>query len=177
MPWYVNAFLKLVNPFIDPVTKANIKPNEPLPDHVPVSQLMTVSGGEVDFKYDHSIYWPALEKITTERRQQRKERWEKGGKMIGESEIYLWGGEEGSLSESKPEVVENGNTEAVENTEGEATVTGQTIKVEETNGTVKRDDVALANDVAKLDVNGDAKPDVNGDEKAKTQGTTVPTAA
>jgi hypothetical protein len=98
VPWYVNAFLKLVNPFIDPVTKSKIKPNEPLPNHVPTSQLMKVSGGEVDFKYDHSIYWPALEKITTERRQQRKERWEKAGKIVGESEIYLWGGDEPSLA-------------------------------------------------------------------------------
>jgi hypothetical protein len=97
VPWYVNAFLKLVNPFIDPVTKSKIKPNEPLPNHVPTSQLMKASGGEVDFKYDHSVYWPALEKITTERRQQRKERWEKAGKIIGESEIYLWGGDEPSL--------------------------------------------------------------------------------
>jgi hypothetical protein len=98
VPWYVNAFLKLVNPFIDPVTKSKIKPNEPLPNHVPASQLMKVSGGEVDFKYDHSVYWPALEKLTTERRQQRKERWEKAGKIIGESEIYLWGGDEPSLA-------------------------------------------------------------------------------
>jgi X-X-X-Leu-X-X-Gly heptad repeat protein len=59
---------------------------------------MKVSGGEVDFKYDHSVYWPALEKLTTERRQQRKERWEKAGKIIGESEIYLWGGDEPSLA-------------------------------------------------------------------------------
>ncbi|CAE7023452.1 hypothetical protein CFE70_003296 [Pyrenophora teres f. teres 0-1] len=101
LPWYVKTFLKLVNPFIDPITKSKIKSNEPLPDHVPASQLMKVSDGEVDFKYDHSIYWPALEKITTERRRYRKERWEKGGKMIGESEIYLWGGDEPSLGAGK----------------------------------------------------------------------------
>ncbi|RMZ71287.1 CRAL TRIO domain [Pyrenophora seminiperda CCB06] len=101
VPWYIKTFLKLVNPFIDPVTKSKIKPNEPLPDHVPVSQLMKVSDGEVDFKYDHSVYWPALEKITTERRRQRKERWEKGGKIVGESEIYLWGGGEPSLGAGK----------------------------------------------------------------------------
>ena len=82
VPWYIKTFLKLVNPFIDPVTKSKIKSNEPLPDHVPASQLMKVSDGEVDFKYDHSVYWPALDKITTERRRQRKERWEKGGKII-----------------------------------------------------------------------------------------------
>jgi hypothetical protein len=97
VPWYVTAFLKLINPFIDPVTKSKIKYNEPLTDHVPATQLMAASGGKVDFKYDHSIYWPALENLTEIRRQQRRERWQKGGKLIGESEIYLWGGEEGSV--------------------------------------------------------------------------------
>jgi hypothetical protein len=122
VPWYVNAFLKLVNPFIDPVTKSKIKPNEPLPNHVPKSQLMKVSGGEVDFKYDHSVYWPALEKITTERRQQRKERWEKAGKIIGESEIYLWGGDEPSLASGKTEEV--AETTASTNANGAELVDG-----------------------------------------------------
>lgn len=131
MPWYVNAFLKLVNPFIDPVTKTKIKPNEPLPNHVPVSQLMTVSGGEVDFKYDHSIYWPALDKLTSEKRQQRIERWEKGGKLIGESEIYLWGGDEGSLGEKTEALPAN----------GEATI-----------GEKVGDQAELADGVAKLEV-------------------------
>lgn len=62
----------------------------------------------MDFKYDHSIYWPALDKLTAERRQERKARWEKAGKLIGESEIYLWGGEEGSVSAGvKPETAVN----------------------------------------------------------------------
>jgi hypothetical protein len=125
VPWYINAFLKLVNPFIDPVTKTKIKPNEPLPNHVPISQLMKVSGGEVDFKYDHSIYWPALERITTERRQQRKERWEKGGKIIGESEIYLWGGEEPSLgSETKDETAASAGVKATTTDDGFELVDG-----------------------------------------------------
>ncbi|KAF2126367.1 CRAL/TRIO domain-containing protein [Dothidotthia symphoricarpi CBS 119687] len=97
LPWYVTTFLKLIYPFVDPVTKSKIKTNEPLINHVPTSQLMKVSGGEVDFKYDHSIYWPALDKLATERRQQRKERWQKAGKLIGESEIYLWGGDAASV--------------------------------------------------------------------------------
>lgn len=120
LPWYVNAFLKLINPFIDPVTKTKIKPNEPLPNHVPTSQLMKVSGGEVDFKYDHSVYWPALEKMTEERRQQRKERWEKAGKLIGESEIYLWGGEEGSVGSSEQVPLNDGQAEMVNKVDADA---------------------------------------------------------
>lgn len=97
LPWYVSMFLKAINPFIDPITKEKIKYNEPLTDHVPAAQLMQASGGDIDFKYDHDVYWPALEKLAAERRAKRVERWEKAGKLIGESEIYLWGGEEGSI--------------------------------------------------------------------------------
>lgn len=97
LPWYVSLFLKAINPFIDPVTKEKIKYNEPLTDHVPAAQLMKASGGDIDFKYDHDVYWPALEKMAAERRAKRVERWEKAGKLIGESEIYLWGGDEGSV--------------------------------------------------------------------------------
>jgi hypothetical protein len=111
VPWYVTAFLKLIGPFIDPVTSTKIKRNEPLVNHVPAAQLMKASGGDVDFKYDHGVYWPALDKLTTERRQQRHQRWEKAGKQIGESEIYLWGGEEGSVA---------GNTEV--NVNGDAKI-------------------------------------------------------
>lgn len=103
MPWYITTFLKLIYPFVDPVTKSKIKTNEPLPDHIPKPQLMKASGGEVDFKYDHAQYWPALEKLTNERRQQRKARWEKAGKLIGESEVYLWGGEEPSVGAGAPQ--------------------------------------------------------------------------
>lgn len=58
---------------------------------------MKNAGGEVDFEYDHSVYWPALAKLAEERRAARTERWEKAGKLVGESEIYLWGGEEPSV--------------------------------------------------------------------------------
>ena len=129
MPWYVTAFLKLVNPFIDPVTKSKIKSNEPLPEHVPTSQLMKASGGEVDFKYDHSVYWPALEKLTTERRQQRIERWEKGGKLIGESEIYLWGGDEGSVGAKDGIVSTDVETKAGE-TDAQAELTNGVAKLD-----------------------------------------------
>ena len=59
---------------------------------------MKNAGGEVDFEYDHSVYWPALANLAAERRRERTERWEKAGKIIGESEVYLWGGQEGSLA-------------------------------------------------------------------------------
>jgi hypothetical protein len=116
VPWYVSAFLKLIGPFIDPVTKSKIKYNEPLVDHVPASQLMTAAGGEVDFKYDHSVYWPALDKMAAERKQQRRERWEKAGKLTGESEIYLWGGAEGSIGTQHGDNIETNAGERITET-------------------------------------------------------------
>ncbi|KAL6709139.1 Phosphatidylinositol transfer protein (PITP) [Coniothyrium glycines] len=139
LPWYVNAFLRVVNPFIDPVTKTKIKSNEPLPNHVPKSQLMSVSGGDIDFKYDHSVYWPELERITTERRQQRKARWEKAGKIIGESEVYLWGGEENSIGSA-------GTTRPVPTT--------HVIATEPTTDTALKDGPGLVGGVAALEIKG-----------------------
>ncbi|KAF2490050.1 phosphatidylinositol transfer protein [Lophium mytilinum] len=93
LPWYVTAFFKLISPFIDPLTKTKMKFNEPLTDHVPASQLIKNSGGEVDFTYDHDVYWPALNSICDQKRKEYKERWVSAGKKIGESEAYLKGGE------------------------------------------------------------------------------------
>ncbi|KAF1922865.1 CRAL/TRIO domain-containing protein [Didymella exigua CBS 183.55] len=104
LPWYVSIFLKAINPFIDPVTKEKIKYNEPLTDHVPAEQLMAASGGAVDFKYDHDVYWPALEKLAADRRARRVGRWEQAGKLVGESEVYLWGGDEQSVGAATPAV-------------------------------------------------------------------------
>jgi hypothetical protein len=106
VPWYVTAFLKMLSPFIDPVTKTKLRYNEPLTQHIPPSQLMKNADGEVDFKYDHSVYWPALDALATQRRKERKERWEAAGKLIGESEIYLWGGDEKSVGTKEPEQAE-----------------------------------------------------------------------
>ena len=49
-------------------------------------------GGDVDFSYDHSIYWPALNRLASEQREALRERWIHGGKQVGESEVYLKGG-------------------------------------------------------------------------------------
>ena len=93
----------MLSPFIDPVTKTKLRYNEALTEHIPSIQLMKDAGGEVDFKYDHSVYWPALDALATQRRKERKERWEAAGKLIGESEIYLWGGDEKSVGTKAPE--------------------------------------------------------------------------
>lgn len=106
MPWYVNTFFKLVSPFIDPVTREKMIFNQDLRKYIPPSQLDKEFGGDADFEYDHSIYWPALERVCAERRAAMMERWIKGGKHIGEYESYLRGGSQAPLSE-----VSKGETE------------------------------------------------------------------
>lgn len=133
-------------PFVDPVTKTKIKQNEPLPDHIPTSQLLKASGGEVDFKYDHSVYWPALTKMAAARAQARKERWENAGKIIGESEIYLWGGEEGSLNTS------TGTAVAGEKAETSAEPAAEAPVAEKANGAADNVEPALTAAVEKLNV-------------------------
>ena len=97
VPWYINTFFKLINPLIDPVTKEKMIFNQDLRKHVPPEQLDKENGGDVDFEYDHSVYWPALNKMCEERRAALKERWIKGGSQIGEFEAYLRGGDHPSL--------------------------------------------------------------------------------
>jgi len=90
--------------------------NDDLRKHVPPSQLDKAYGGDVDFKYDHAVYWPAINKLCTERRAAYKEKWIQGGKRIGEYEAYLRGGEQMSVGEEMKEagLKEGGSKEGVE---------------------------------------------------------------
>ncbi|KAH9910107.1 CRAL/TRIO domain-containing protein [Xylariomycetidae sp. FL2044] len=92
VPWVVWGFFKLITPFIDPLTREKLKFNEDMTQFVPKEQLWTeFPGGELKFEYDHAVYWPALQKLCSERRAERVRRWEAGGKQIGETEDYLKG--------------------------------------------------------------------------------------
>ena len=102
VPWYIRTFFTLISPFIDPITREKIKFNEDMTKYVPGSQLLKECGGEVELKYDHSQYWPALTKLAEIRSNAYKERWISAGKKIGEREEYLRGGEgEKSLAETE----------------------------------------------------------------------------
>lgn len=87
----MHGFFKLITPFIDPHTREKLKFNEDMRQYVPAEQLWTTFKGDLDFEYDHSVYWPALIKLCSERHAARKARWGAGGKHIGESEDYLSG--------------------------------------------------------------------------------------
>ncbi|KAI1422992.1 cral trio domain-containing protein [Xylaria sp. FL1777] len=117
VPWVVWGFFKLITPFIDPLTKEKLKFNEDMTQYVTPEQLVTdFKGGQLPFEYDHSVYWPALMKLSNQRRAERLQKWEAGGKLIGESEDYLGG--------HAPHGIAGGNVEASEPPHKEQTTTG-----------------------------------------------------
>jgi len=73
--------------------------------HVPPQQLWNEFHGDMEFDYDHAVYWPALLKFAEERYRERRERWVKAGKHYGESEIYLRGGNASSVYQSPESMV------------------------------------------------------------------------
>lgn len=101
VPFVIWGFFKLITPFIDPLTREKIKFNESMNLYVPKEQLMKESSGDVEFEYDHTSYWPALNKTCDARRAAYKARWERAGKRIGESEAYLRGGDAKSVAEEQ----------------------------------------------------------------------------
>jgi hypothetical protein len=86
------------------MTKEKLKFNEDMRQHAPPQQLWTEFQGDLEFEYEHSVYWPALLQLCKQRRLEKKERWEKAGKHYGESELYLKGGSSQSVGQvmSKP---------------------------------------------------------------------------
>jgi len=75
------------------MTKEKLKFNEDIRLHVPPEQLWKEFQGDLEFEYDHSVYWPAIVKAGEVMQNERRERWVKAGKHYGESEFYLKGGD------------------------------------------------------------------------------------
>ncbi|KAJ6576581.1 CRAL-TRIO domain-containing protein [Mycena vulgaris] len=74
VPFLLNAFFKLITPFIDPVTRSKMKFNPQVIQDGIFSPEMVMSqwwGGGYNFEYEHDKYWPALIALCTE----RTERW------------------------------------------------------------------------------------------------------
>ncbi|TVY37158.1 CRAL-TRIO domain-containing protein, partial [Lachnellula subtilissima] len=97
VPWVVWGFFKLITPFIDPLTKEKLKFNDNMRNHVPPQQLWKEFQGDLDFEYDHDVYWPALIKLCAEKHSEQRARWVKAGKHYGESEVYMRGGDAPSV--------------------------------------------------------------------------------
>ncbi|GFP55569.1 hypothetical protein ACSS6W_009080 [Trichoderma asperelloides] len=119
VPWIVNGFFKIITPFIDPVTREKLKFNEDMKQYVPAEQLWSSDwNGDLDFEYDHETYWPALNEMCKQKQEQKLARWAAAGKVVGESEEYLSGGTDVSITgfkytaEEKKEVPKTTEAEA-----------------------------------------------------------------
>ena len=108
VPWVVWGFFKLITPFMDPLTKEKIKFDEDLTKLVPRGQLLKEYGGDVSFEYKHESYWDAFCGLVEERRKGMLERWERAGKVVGESEVYLKGGDEESVGKTGEDMAVEG---------------------------------------------------------------------
>jgi len=92
VPFLVNAFFKLIMPFVDPITRQKVKFNPDVVKEglIPKDQLMSQWwGGEQEFEWDAEQYWPTLLKMTSELRQKQKQKWKQMGSRIGTSELDL----------------------------------------------------------------------------------------
>ncbi|KAH9944856.1 CRAL-TRIO domain-containing protein [Amylocystis lapponica] len=85
LPFFINAFFKMVMPFVDPVSRAKMRFNPaPVKEGLFVpEQLVSEWGGDCRFEYEHERYWPALVRMCTERKEQMKTAWREQGAKVG----------------------------------------------------------------------------------------------
>lgn len=105
IPFYVNAFFKLIMPFVDPVTREKIKFNPEVVKDGYFTPEMLMSGsweGACDFEYEHDKYWPALVALCEDRKTAWFQRWRALGGTVG---IKEWDYKQDGTDQS-PEVLE-----------------------------------------------------------------------
>lgn len=89
IPTLARVFLNLIHPFIDPMTRVKLVYDKPFPDFVPAQQLDRDFGGDVNFEYDHTKYWPQMTAMAAKKKSHYMSRFEKFGKLVGLSEVDL----------------------------------------------------------------------------------------
>ncbi|KAF5359553.1 hypothetical protein D9756_003463 [Leucocoprinus leucothites] len=86
VPFLVNAFFRLIMPFVDPVTREKVKFNPRVVEDGFVAKEYLMKewwGGDHDFEYDHEKFFPALAQMTTERKERWMAKWKDLGASIG----------------------------------------------------------------------------------------------
>ncbi|KAG6909051.1 hypothetical protein DXG01_002203 [Tephrocybe rancida] len=118
VPFYLNMFYKLINPFIDPVSREKMKFNpRTVEDNLFTGDMLMAEwwGGDRDFEYTHEKYWPALVKLCESRQEMSLSKWRALGGTVGLKEWDYKGGamnqpeeprEEGDAEEDAEEDVE-----------------------------------------------------------------------
>lgn len=100
VPFLLNAFYKLINPFIDPVSREKMKFNPQLvKDNIfTADMVMAEWGGDRSFEYVHEKYWPSLVEMCEARRKAWMDGWRAAGGKIGAKE---WDYKSGAGSSEK----------------------------------------------------------------------------
>ncbi|KAF5382220.1 hypothetical protein D9615_004367 [Tricholomella constricta] len=109
VPFLLNAFYKLINPFIDPVSREKMKFNpEAVNDNLFTGDMLMSEwwGGDQDFEYVHEKYWPALVGTCDSRRAAWLEKWRALGGKVGIKEWDYKNSETAPIVATK-EVVES----------------------------------------------------------------------
>ncbi|KAI0649476.1 CRAL/TRIO domain-containing protein [Trametes meyenii] len=85
VPFFVNAFFKLITPFIDPLTRPKLRfnPNCLTEGLFTEEQLLSEWGGSAHFEYSHERYWNPLVQLCAERRELLWEQWRERGAKVG----------------------------------------------------------------------------------------------
>lgn len=91
IPLLAWTFLKMIHPFIDPLTREKLVFDQPFPEYVPTTQLDKDFGGRVNFEYDHDKYWNEMIVIAEEKKRKYVKRFETFGSHVGLSEVDLRG--------------------------------------------------------------------------------------
>lgn len=89
IPFLINAFFKVITPFIDPVTREKLKFNiEPVKEGVFEADMCMSDGwgGNRDFEYDHDQYWKVLVSQAEDNVTKWTKNWRALGAKIGISE-------------------------------------------------------------------------------------------
>lgn len=89
VPFLINAFFKIIMPFVDPVTREKVKFNPNVIEDGLVSKKSLMEewwDGDHDFEYDHKKYFPELGRMTSERRERWMGKWKELGGCIGTKE-------------------------------------------------------------------------------------------
>ncbi|KAK0533228.1 Phosphatidylinositol transfer protein (PITP) [Tilletia horrida] len=94
VPWIFKTFFAAIQPFIDPVTREKCKFDEAIKQEVPLDQLNSDYGGNVDPKYEHDKYWPDLVRTCDRLREKQLDRFRTlCDSKVGASEWVIRGGD------------------------------------------------------------------------------------
>jgi len=87
VPFLLQAFFKMISPFIDPVTRNKMKFNpKPVEDGLFTADELFKDGGwggSREFVWDHEKYWGALVRMCEEIRARQMARWRELGARVG----------------------------------------------------------------------------------------------